>query len=164
VTDAANRTAYKSLFIDVGYTGQSVCASGACSANLLVGQPHLERFPFLARGVPPYQIFVWGQLPPGFVVNDSDATIGGVPSAAGIYDFSVELLDSLGKRDTVSWSVTVTDPEAPSTPPSPSPVPPSTRPPTNNGGGGGGGTVEIAMLVMLMLLTTLRALAIAPTR
>jgi hypothetical protein len=149
VTDLVGRTASKSLFVNLHYPGNAYCTPEACTMSVLLGQSFIYDPPYLARGVPPFRLFVSGMLPPGISLDPSTAQLTGTPTTAGTYSLSMRMVDALGKDGAIDWQVEVKDPNPPPPPP---PAPPS----SGNGGGtssgGGGGAVTSADLLVLLLL------------
>jgi hypothetical protein len=132
VTDAIGRSASKSVFINIHYPGNPYCTPDSCTMSVLQDQPFIYDPPFLARGVPPFTLYISGTLPPGIQFDEANATIGGNPTTPGDYSFSLRMVDSVGSEGTINWQVEVRDPNGPSVPPT-QPVPSA----SSNGGGGG---------------------------
>ncbi len=60
------------------------------------------------NGVPPYSwSTVSGLLPPGLSLYNSTGVISGTPSALGIYNFTVEVTDSVSSSVTQALSITI---------------------------------------------------------
>jgi hypothetical protein len=153
VTDAAGNTAYKSLMMNLIWPGNPSCSNATCKMRLAVGQSAIYRPPYLYRGVPPFTLTSSGTLPTGMSI-DQEGQISGTPTSAGQFIFSLTMHDLLGKSATLTWDITVGDPNAP-TPPTP---PPSGGGSTGGGSGngsssgsGGGGFLDIATLSLLIL-------------
>ncbi len=59
-------------------------------------------------GVPPYTFSITvGALPPGLSLNSSTGAITGTPTTAGTYNFTAQVVDSLGNTATSSCSIVV---------------------------------------------------------
>jgi serine protease len=59
-------------------------------------------------GVPPYTwSLLSGALPPGLVITSSTGIIAGIPSQAGSFDFSAQVMDRTGTKGTKPFSLTV---------------------------------------------------------
>lgn len=144
-TDGAGHSASKSLFINLHYPGNPRCTPTTCTMSVQVNQPFIYEPPYLARGVPPFTLFVSGTLPPGIGVDSSTAQLSGTPTAAGLFSFSMRMVDAVGQQGTINWQVEVTDPNAP-------PPPPPPPPPGNAGGKSGGGAMTSGELLALLLL------------
>ena len=78
--------------------------STCCNAGT-VGSSYLQNF-FSSGGVSP---FTWtvaaGQLPPGVTLTGSH--LGGTPTAAGTFPFTIKVTDSAGNHATESGSITI---------------------------------------------------------
>lgn len=144
VVDANGAVAYRSLYLPVHYTGNPLCADGVCEMRLIVRQGAIYRPSIPARGVPPFSLSVTGTMVPGMSIDQSTGYLGGEPTAAGDYSFTVTVHDSSGKSASLTWHIIVTDPNAP---PPPSPSPPNTAGGTSSGGGGGSGALSPLFLL-----------------
>jgi Putative Ig domain len=78
--------------------------STCCNAGT-VGSSYLQNF-FTSGGISP---FTWtvagGQLPPGVVLTGSH--LGGTPTVAGTFTFTIKVTDSAGNQATEPGSITV---------------------------------------------------------
>jgi hypothetical protein len=149
VTDAAGLSASKSVFINIHWPGNPYCTPTSCTMSVLQDQPFIYDPPYLARGVPPFTLFISGTLPPGIDFNQTDATIGGNPTTPGNYTFSLRMVDSVGSEGTINWQIEVRDPNPP-----PVQQPPANPPAASNGGGGGGDLTWIDLLALLVALAS----------
>ena len=96
VTDAAGHSAYKSLFLNVGWPGNFTCSGTTCLGVLVTGNQLAYQIPPLARGVAPETGVVTGQLPPGVNLSSSGA-LAGAPTQAGEYRSTFTLTDAAGQ-------------------------------------------------------------------
>ena len=156
VTDAAGRSASKSVFINIHWPGNPYCTPDSCTMSVLQNQQFFYDPPFLARGVPPYTLFISGTLPPGIEFNQANANIGGTPTTPGNYSFSLRMVDSVGSEGTINWQIEVRDSNPPPVPPPPVPPPPANPPPSSNGGGGG----DLTWIDLLALLAALASVLV----
>jgi len=78
---------------------------GTCCNAGTVGSPYLQNF-FSSGGVGP---FTWtvaaGQLPPGVTLTGSH--LGGTPTAAGTFAFTIKVTDSAGNHASEAGSITI---------------------------------------------------------
>jgi hypothetical protein len=146
VTDAVGRSASKSVFLNLHWPGSPYCTPTSCTMSVLQNQLFIYDPPFLARGVPPFTLFISGKLPPGIEFNEANATISGSPTLPGNYSFALRMVDSVGSEGTIHWQVEVRDPNAPPA------QPPSANPPASSKGGGGGDLTWIDLLALLGVL------------
>lgn len=159
VTDSTGLSATKSIFIVMQWPGNPYCSPNKCALSLLKDQQFAYEPPFLARGVPPFTLFISGTLPPGIDWLEDSATFGGHVRTPGNYSFSLRMVDSIGAEGTIDWQIEVRDPNPPPVqPPAPPPSPPVANPPppSSNGGGGGGDLTLIDLLALLALASVLR--------
>lgn len=150
VTDAVGLTASKSVFINIHWPGNPYCTPSTCTMSVLQNQQFIYDPPFLARGVPPFTLFISGSLPPGIILNQVDATVSGNPTTPGNYSFSLRMVDAVGAEGTIGWQIEVRDPNPP-----PAPPPTSNPPPSSSGTGGGGGGGDLSGMDLLVLLAIL---------
>ena len=85
----------------------SVSISTTALANGLPGVPYSD-FVTAAGGSLPYRWSVSvGALPPGLSLNATSGQINGVPSASGVFPFTVQVIDSLAGAATKNLTITI---------------------------------------------------------
>lgn len=107
VTDASGRSAYKSLFLNVGWPGNFICSGDTCVAELLQNNQLAYQVPPLARGVYPQYFDIIGQVPPGISVSNT-GEITGAPTETGEYHFGFHVTDASSQKSaTINFHVLV---------------------------------------------------------
>jgi hypothetical protein len=106
VTDAVGGSA------QVGYevTINPAITLGPAFPNGQPNQPYAARLS--ATGGTAAPTFIWngGQLPPGLGLDPSTGTLSGVPTTAGVFHFTVLVVDGVGARTQQSETVTIGPP------------------------------------------------------
>jgi hypothetical protein len=116
VSDSAGATATKAFALTINprliITTTSPLPTGSAGVNY-------ARNIAASGGMPPYTFTVanpFGQsaLPPGVTLNPN-GLIGGIPTAAGTYNFSIVVTDAIGAQTNIAFALTITGPLAIST-------------------------------------------------
>ena len=74
----------------------------------IVGTAYTHTFP-AGGGEPPLSFSISaGALPPGLVLNGATGDVTGTPTLAGVFAFTVQVMDSIGQIDAISCFITIT--------------------------------------------------------
>ncbi len=72
-----------------------------------VGSSYSHPFP-ASSGTPPYSFSkIAGTLPPGLSLNASTGVVSGIPTLAGLFSFTIQVMDSLGHTASVACSILI---------------------------------------------------------
>ncbi len=73
-----------------------------------VGDSYSHAFP-ASSGVPPYTNFskIAGTLPNGLVLNSTTGVVSGIPTVAGLFSFTIQVMDSLSHTASVPCSILI---------------------------------------------------------
>ncbi|MGH8650931.1 MAG: putative Ig domain-containing protein [Gammaproteobacteria bacterium] len=111
VTDYANRSATKNFQLKVKVVdGRCAITTTTLLPNGTVGQTYGPVTLQASSGCKPP--LTWsvgaGALPPGLTLNAQSGVIGGTPTQAGTFNFTVKVTDSTGQSDTKGLQITIT--------------------------------------------------------
>ena len=77
------------------------------SSNATVGSAYTSSLS-VVNGTPGYVFsLASGSLPPGITLNASSGAVGGTPTTAGTYTFTIQVKDSRGNTDTATCTIIV---------------------------------------------------------
>src|ERR1035437_926223 len=105
--DRLGATATQSFSLVVNAPTMTVTAASSLPAGT-VGVPYNQKLPLVANGgTPPYAWSLIAGSVPGLSFDPSILTIGGTPSTAGAFNFTIQATDSANLTATRSLSLTV---------------------------------------------------------
>src|ERR1039458_9810995 len=106
-TDRSAATATQSFSLLINPPTLTVTAASSLPAGT-VGAPYSQKLPVVANGgTPPYTWSLIAGAVPGLSFDPSSLTIGGTPSTAGAFNFTIQATDSANLTATRSLSLTV---------------------------------------------------------
>jgi vibriolysin len=121
---AATDLGYSATEVDSAFQGVNVYC-GAPEIDTIVAPPAITMsgpYTFAAISAPFSQTFsatggaspytwsiVSGTLPTGLSLNVSTGEVSGTPTAVGAYQFRLQVMDSLGRRNFIAWSILVSE-------------------------------------------------------
>ena len=115
-TDQAGNSTTRQFTITINAARPLVITSDLLTAGI-VGQPYAIGV-FADGGTTPYSwTQIAGALPPGLALQASPGRIQGTPTTAGTYSFTLRADDSAGQSATRAFSITVSAPAPPPSPP-----------------------------------------------
>ncbi|MGH8659896.1 MAG: putative Ig domain-containing protein [Gammaproteobacteria bacterium] len=111
VTDYANRSVTKNFQLKVKVVdGRCAITTTSSLPNGTVGQTYGPVTLQASSGCKPP--LTWsvgaGALPPGLTLNAQSGVIGGTPTQAGTFNFTIKVTDSTGQSDTNGLQITIT--------------------------------------------------------
>lgn len=109
VTDRNQTTASRNftLLINGGSSGGRLSISPSTLASGTVGQNY-SQFLSATGGTPPYQWAAGAGLPDGLSLSATAGSVTGIPTAAGTFNFPVQVADSTGLSGTATVTITIT--------------------------------------------------------
>jgi hypothetical protein len=106
VTDSFSVTASVPCSIVIAAPGLSIsCASPPAGT---VGQGYSHAFPATGGTTPYIFSIISGALPPGVVLNSSTGLVGGTPTMAGVFNFTIQVMDATSATASVACFITIT--------------------------------------------------------
>jgi hypothetical protein len=105
VTDSAGATASRSLEMEVRQALTITSAPGMAPAR--VGASYLQQLQVRGGSEPYRWSLVQGQLPPGVAMDPASGSLGGAPTRAGVYRFSLRVQDAGRTADTREFTLGV---------------------------------------------------------
>ena len=106
-TDRSAATATQSFSLLINPPTLTVTAASSLPAGT-VGAPYSQKLPVVANGgTPPYTWSLIAGAVPGLSFDPSSLTIGGTPSTAGAFNFTIQATDSANLTAARSLSLTV---------------------------------------------------------